>query len=156
MSPTGSIHIVKKEFLYLPIIGQAAWLLGVHFLDRSKPGRAIKSLKHAAKRMREEQGTVCIAPEGTRSRDGQLQPFKLGVFHLAMESQATIHPLLIDGAYDLWPKSAWFSRSGTVRLRLLDPVDSSDFTEDNLREKAEMVRAMYAEALNEEAKSGDS
>lgn len=150
LAPNGSIHIVKKEFFYLPIIGQAAWLIGVHFLDRGNQERAIKSLEQAANRMREEQGTVCIAPEGTRSLDGRVRPFKLGVFHLAMASQATIYPLLIDGAYDLWPRSAWYCRSGTVRLRLLAPVDSSDFTVDNLREKAEMVGAMYAKALNQQ------
>jgi 1-acyl-sn-glycerol-3-phosphate acyltransferase len=155
-APNGSIHIVKKEFFYLPIIGQAAWILGVHFLDRSNPKRAIQSLGHAATRMREEQGTVCIAPEGTRSRDGRLNPFKLGVFHLAMKSQATIYPLLIDGAHTLWPRSAWYCRSGTVKVRILEPVDPSDFTEDNLREKAEMVRAMYAEALGQTPESDAS
>ncbi len=73
-----------------------------------------------------------------------------------MKSQATIYPLLIDGAHTLWPRSAWYCRSGTVKVRILEPVDPSDFTEDNLRAKAEMVRAMYARALNQEEETESS
>jgi 1-acyl-sn-glycerol-3-phosphate acyltransferase len=151
LAPKGAIHITKKEFFFVPLIGQAAWLLRVHFIDRSNNKRAIHSLEKAAIRMKEEQGTVFIAPEGTRSKDGSLQPFKLGAFHLAMSSGASIYPVFIENAYELWPRSSWYSHGGTLRLRLLDPIDSSDFTKENLREKAEQARKAYLDAQEQTA-----
>ena len=153
LTPKGSIHIIKREARFLPIIGQAAWLLGVYFLDRRNKERAVKGLAEIAQRMQDEKGTVCIAPEGTRSKDGTLQPFKLGVFHLAMASGAKIYPMLIEGANELWPRKAWVSRSGRIRVRLMQPMDSSDFEEGNLREKAALLRDQYQVALNSKEKA---
>src|SRR5262245_8620327 len=83
--PTSFRIVAKKYLFYIPIFGQCIWLMGMIPIDRAHHGRALQSLQRAAERIR--QGTsVLFFPEGTRSRDGRLLPFKKGAFVIAVES----------------------------------------------------------------------
>src|SRR5262249_53683271 len=69
-----------------------------------------------------EGSSAVVFPEGTRSRDGTLQPFKKGPFVLAIAAQVPVVPVLCDGAYALMPRGSWSPRPGTVRLPLARPI----------------------------------
>lgn len=149
-----STSAIKREMLYVPFVGLAIYLLGFLLIDRRRGARGQETLQRAARRMEQERITVFIAPEGTRSRDGALQPFKRGAFHLAMASGAPIVPVIIHGAYELWPRHRWGAYPGTVRIRILPPVDTRELTPETLPGFADALHARYTAELAAMAGSG--
>ena len=105
-------------------------------LDRTDRGRAAASLRRAADRIIRERLSVIIAPEGTRSRDGTLDPFKLGPMHLA-----------VAGSARAMPHGQGWSRGGTIVVEFLPPIATDDDTLDNLRERTDMLRDRFVAAL---------
>lgn len=103
--------IAKVELSRVPIWGEAMRAAGIVFVDRSDRARAIASLEDA-RRTLAEGVSVWIAPEGTRSPDGRLGPFKKGGFVLAEETGAPILPVTISGTRDVLPPHSLASRSG--------------------------------------------
>jgi 1-acyl-sn-glycerol-3-phosphate acyltransferase len=147
LAPPGGMPVVKREALFYPIIGLGILLLDFVVLDRGNSERARATLKRAVVRMKSERLTLIIAPEGTRAKSDELSPFKLGAFHLALESRAPIVPIVIYGARALQPAGALQTKRGRVRIRVLPPIPTDDFEAGNLREKAESLRALYAREL---------
>ena len=97
--------LVKKELFRIPILGVGMKMAALVPVDRSDREAAIESVNAATAVLR--QGLhMLIFPEGTRSSDGRLLPFKKGPFHLAMESGVFVVPVTMLGTYELWPKDA--------------------------------------------------
>lgn len=149
ITPQGGVSAIKREVIYVPFVGLAVWSMGFLLIDRGRSGRAQHLLKAAAERMARDRLTVFIAPEGTRSKDGTLRPFKKGAFHLALESGAPVVPVVIDGAQILHPRSRFWSRAGTIRVRILPPIDTTGLGTDDLAGFAESLQARYAAELAE-------
>lgn len=149
VKPVGGVSVIKREALYIPFVGVALWALGFLLIDRGQTAKAKALLSRAAARMVRERLTVFIAPEGTRSRDGALQPFKKGAFHLARVSGAPVVPMLIDGAAALHPKGAWFTRPGRVRVRFLPPISTAGLSVEGLGAFTETVHGAVVEGLAE-------
>jgi lysophosphatidate acyltransferase len=145
--PDGGVPVVKREVLYYPLVGWAVWLLDVLAIDRRNHYRARASLKAAAERMDREQLTVIIAPEGTRSRTGALNPFKLGAFHLALNSGAPLVSIIIGHSYKLQPRGQPYGNGGQLKVRILPPISTADYTRENLHQKAVELHAMYEREL---------
>jgi len=139
--------VVKREALRYPIIGWGIRVLGILPLDRSDLAAAKATLARAAERMQREGLSAIIAPEGARSRSGFLQPFKLGAFHLALQSRAPIVPMIIGNANRLLPVGSFCCVPGTVVVRVLEPVSSSEYRPDNLRTEAAKLMAIYEREL---------
>src|SRR5690606_15630305 len=78
--------VAKTELFKIPVFGQAMLDSGFIEVDRANRRRALESLKLAGRRIREDNLSIWIAPEGTRSLDGKLGEFKTGGFHLAREA----------------------------------------------------------------------
>ncbi len=146
--PEGGVPVIKREIFYYPFLGWAVWLLRFVAIDRGNRQRAHASIERAAERIRREEISVLISPEGTRTRDGNLGRFKLGPLHLARAAEAPIVPLVIHGAWELMPYGRLGSKAGVVRLELLPPVqpDSQDF-----HVAAEELRGVFAKALSRPA-----
>jgi 1-acyl-sn-glycerol-3-phosphate acyltransferase len=119
--------VAKAELFRIPIWAQAMRAAGFVELDRGARDRAIKSLERAKQAL--AAGTsIWIAPEGTRSRDGTLGPFKLGGFHLAVGAGARILPVSIAGTRQTLPaKGGRVTTGAEVRVTVHDPIDPSDF-----------------------------
>lgn len=147
VKPVGGVSVIKREALYIPFVGVALWALGFLLIDRGQTAKAKGVLARAAARMARERLTVFISPEGTRSRDGSLQPFKKGAFHLARVSGAPVVPMLIDGAAALHPKGAWFTRPGRVRVRFLPPIATAGLSVEGLGAFTESVHGTVAAGL---------
>jgi len=116
--------VLKKELTRIPIWGWALkW--GYYIpIDRSNPKTALQSLDEAARRMR-DGASVLLFAEGTRTRDGKLQPFKRGAFSLAVKSGVPVVPLTINHSFDILPKGDFRVKRGTVSLILGDPILTS-------------------------------
>ena len=113
--------VLKKELTRIPIWGWALkW--GYYIpIDRSNPKTALQSLEEAARRMR-DGASVLLFAEGTRTRDGKLQPFKRGAFSLAVKSGVPVVPLTINHSFDIQPRGGLRVKRGTVSLILGDPI----------------------------------
>lgn len=123
----GSVRMLAKEelsriFLFGRMLKQNEFV----FINRQSREKAKAALQKAAKLL--ESGIrLWAAPEGTRSRTGKLQPFKKGVFRLAIETKAIVIPVYIEGANTILPPKTWdFSQGVRVRIKLGEPIDTLD------------------------------
>src|SRR5450755_1654087 len=119
--------VAKSELFRIPIWAQAMRAAGFVELDRGARDRAIQSLDRAKEALAKKT-SIWIAPEGTRSRDGTLGPFKLGGFHLATGAGARILPVTISGTRRTLPaKGAHVTNGSVVRVTVHRPIDPADF-----------------------------
>lgn len=131
----------KKELFSIPLFGKAMLRSGAVPIDRAHGRQALKSLDEAAERI--ASGTsVVIFPEGTRSRDGKLQPFKPGVMVLAIKAGVPLVPVAIKGTYEVLPKGKFLVRSGAVEIRIGEPVDLSGY---KMKQKGELAERLHNE-----------
>jgi 1-acyl-sn-glycerol-3-phosphate acyltransferase len=139
--------LVKKEVFRIPILGFAMKVARLVPVDRSNREAAIESVRAAAEVLRHGLSMV-IFPEGTRSMDGRLLPFKKGPFHLAKEAGVPVVPVTILGTAELWPKGTLAMKSGTATLVFHPPIDPAGFAD---REQLMVaVREQIASALPED------
>ena len=138
--PGSARVILKKSILRIPVIGLAMRHVGFVPVDRKGAEGGKKSIARAAVLMRDRGYSFLIFPEGTRSRDGNLRPFRRGGFFLALESGTPIVPVTIGGTFDLMPKGQWFARRGTVTVAIHGPISVAGYTTDSMAELMEKVR----------------
>jgi 1-acyl-sn-glycerol-3-phosphate acyltransferase len=114
--------IAKEELFRVPVFGHSMARAGYVPLDRSAGGRkALKSMDNAAALIREGRSVV-VFPEGTRTPDGELLPFKQGGFLLAGKAGVPIVPITINGSMRINPKNHLELYPGTIKIRIGDPV----------------------------------
>lgn len=145
--------LAKAELFKIPIFGRGMRGAGYISIDRSDRKSAFQSLERAAKSIR-EGSSVMIFPEGTRSPDGGLLPFKKGGFVLAVDAGVPIIPLVISGTYDIMPKGRLLIQSHSVHIRFLSAVDTRAYSRKTKDELLERVREHMLEALGK-GSSGD-
>jgi len=139
--------MVKKELFKLPILGPAMRMADFIPVNRSNREAAIGSVREAANVVRKGLDLL-VFPEGTRSRDGRLLPFKKGSFHLAMDTGVPIVPVTILGTEALLPKGSVLARPGKVSIVFHAPIDPKEFADRD--ELMEAVTASVKSALPEE------
>ncbi|MCA1803078.1 MAG: 1-acyl-sn-glycerol-3-phosphate acyltransferase [Rhodothermaceae bacterium] len=118
--------VSKKEIFEIPVVGWLMRMAGHVSIDRGSV-KAFESLR-TSQRYLEKGIPVMIFPEGTRSRDGSMKPFKRGAFVLAMEGNHHILPIAIHGTFNLMKPDTWrLNLRGNLILSILPPVNSVDF-----------------------------
>jgi 1-acyl-sn-glycerol-3-phosphate acyltransferase len=140
--------IAKKQLGSIPLFGWAMRAGRFIFIDRQNPALARKSIAEAAARIRGGQSVV-IFPEGTRSRDGRLGPFKQGGFHLALDSGAAIVPVAIKGSGALMPRNSISIRPGIVSVEIGEAIPTAGLAPDDRPALVEQVRDRVAAMLGE-------
>ena len=118
--------IAKQELFRLPVFGWYMRLGGHIPVDRSNHQRAVASLRSAGDAVR--AGTsIVVFPEGTRSRNGRIQPFKKGPFVIAKQAGVPIMPIAISGSGAVTPSHRIAVYPGPIRVAMGDPVDPAEF-----------------------------
>ncbi len=120
--------LVKKELFRVPVFGTGMRLGELVPVDRGDHDAAIESIQAATSVLRKGLHMV-IYPEGTRSGDGRLLPFKKGPFHLAMDSGVPVVPVTMLGTYESWPKTRFALRPGTAIVVFHAPVHPQEFSD---------------------------
>ena len=120
--------LVKKELFRIPILGTGMKVTDLVPVDRSDREAAIESVNAAVRVLRQGLHMV-VFPEGTRSEDGRLLPFKKGPFHLAMESAVPVIPVTLLGTFESWPKSRFALRPGTATVVFHPPIDPRSYSD---------------------------
>lgn len=141
--------VAKMELKNMPIIGQMMQAAGVIFLDRGDRKKAIEALKPAVEAL--QNGTsIIIAPEGTRSYDYRLGPFKKGAFHLAMQAGVPVVPIVIANAHDAMPRGTNLFRPSVVEVTVLPPVPTDNWKKKDLDQHISDIRGNYLRVLGQE------
>jgi 1-acyl-sn-glycerol-3-phosphate acyltransferase len=147
--PVPYAFVAKKELERVPFFG-TAWKAAGHIsIDRSDREKAVQSLHRAGEKMRRERSIVIIFPEGTRSRTGELQPFKKGAFVLAAEARVPIVPVAILGSARIRPPGTARIDPCPIHLHFGEPIDPGSFAHRGVDSLMCAVREVMVAALAE-------
>ncbi len=139
--------VAKKELQYSPL-GPLMMAAGIVFVDRSDRKKAIESMDNATETLKSGI-SIAVAPEGTRSYDYKLGPFKKGAFHIAMKAGVPIVPIVITNAHDAMPRGSSVVRATAVEVVVLPAVPIEDWRVEDLDKHIESVRNMYLAELGQ-------
>jgi 1-acyl-sn-glycerol-3-phosphate acyltransferase len=130
--------LAREEIFKIPILGWAMAAAGYISIDRKGKKKALKAVERAVAKIRE--GTsVLVFPEGTRSPDGKIHPFKKGGFTLAIKAGAPIVPISIRGSRDVLPRSSISVRPGTIEIIVGKTIRTDD---KSLADRADLMQAV--------------
>ena len=118
--------IAKQELFRIPLFGRAMRAARFVAVNRAQRRSAVESVGNAAHVLQSGLGML-VFPEGTRSRDGKLLPFKRGAFQLAMEAGVPVVPITVVGSHDAWPKGSLVLRAGEIVVHFHAPIDPRNF-----------------------------
>lgn len=131
--------LAKAELFRIPLFGRAMRGAGYISIDRFNRDSAFASIDEAAAKI--QQGvSVMIFPEGTRSRDGSLLPFKKGGFVLAVDSGVPIVPLIVQGTQAIMPKGSRLVHPNPVELTIRPPIQTGDYNRETKEQLMVEVR----------------
>jgi len=131
--------IAKAELFRIPVFGRAMKGAGYIPIDRKNHEKAMTSIAEAVQKIRENRSVMSF-PEGTRSLDGTIGPFKPGMFLLAMQAEVFIVPVTIIGANKIWPKRSLNIKPGDITIVIDKPIDVTTYSPDKRSELIEKAR----------------
>lgn len=137
--------VAKWEFQYNPIFLLLGRLTGQIFIKRKRSEEAIQTLQKTYRRVKKQQLSVMLAPEGSRKHPGIIGPFKKGPFHMAMDLDYPIVPIYFEGNRELSAGGSMLTKPGTVTAHIHEPVDVSGWTPATLEDHIRDVRRRYLE-----------
>ena len=150
--PVDFKFILKQELMKIPLFGFAMKRARYISIDRENPRRAVKSMNDAAEKIK--NGTsVLIFPEGTRSVDGQLLPFKRGGFHLALKSECNVVPISIIDSRLIAPKGSLRIKKGKVIMNIGEPIPVKGYSKKDMVQLMDRVRDAMINQMKESHES---
>jgi len=142
--------LYKAELRKLPILVRAFDLAGFVPLERGNRDQSLPAITRAAEALR-DGNSFLIFPEGTRSRTGELLPFKKGGFIMALQGQAPIVPVAISGARDAMRKGSLIIRPVRIVVRFGQPIETSGLSLEDRDTLILRARGAVASLLGEQA-----
>ena len=115
--------VFKKELAKIPVFGWVLLACGQVMVDRSAPDKSKAAMEEALSGLT-GNNSVMIYPEGTRSRDGNLQPFKKGGFWMALQVGLPIVPVRVSGSRDIVAADTLRVRPGTITVEVFPPIET--------------------------------
>lgn len=139
--PPRCVVTAKKQLKYLPFLGWFMSASGTFFLDRSNKQSAITTLNKALDQLKSNKGGLFMFPEGTRSYSSKpvLLPFKKGAFHLAVQAQIPIIPLVVSNTSNLYSMKLFNFNRGEINIKVLDPIPTEGLTKDDVPRLTEEI-----------------
>ena len=144
--------VAKRELTRIPFFGWGLLAAGHIVIDRRDNQRSVRSLKRAAEKVR-AGASVIVFPEGTRSRTGEMGPFKSGGFHLAIEAGVPILPATISGSRRITPPKSLRIEPGRILLRYGKPIPTEGLEVDAREQLKQEVRQAILAGLDPELQS---
>lgn len=139
--PQEFVWIAKKSLFMVPLLGWAMKLMGHIGVERENSQKSAISLKQTVQKIK--SGTsIAIFPEGTRSEDGKLLPFKKGAFALARLSGLNLVPIYIKNSYQVAKKGKFIiDPFKSIEVSLFPPIDSKD------KQAEEKIKGLFDKEL---------
>jgi len=139
--------LAKAELFKIPVFGRAMRGAGYVKIDRFNRDSAFESISEAAQKMKNGV-SVMIFPEGTRSKDGRIKPFKKGGFVMAVDSGVPIVPVVIRGTWPIMAKSSLRINRGDVEMEIAQPIDTIDYSRETKEELMDKVRRVICQKFD--------
>lgn len=144
--------VSKIENFRVPVIGWNMYLNGYIPLRRGDR-KSIQDMLSRCNETLDSGNSIMMFPEGTRSDDGALRPFKPGAFELALDNGVGIVPIVIRGTADALPKAGFVLRGRyPISIEVLDPLPYASFATLSVDELTRHVHALYLDALDHPAR----
>jgi 1-acyl-sn-glycerol-3-phosphate acyltransferase len=143
--------VLKKELAKVPFVGWVTKAMGHYFVERDGSGRDTQEIRRMVEKIRSGP-SVLIAPEGTRSPDGSLLPFKKGGFVVAMYAKVPVVPMVIIGGKEVMPKGSMKINPGSMKMKILPPIEVKNLPSgrEGREELMRLVREVMERALQQE------
>ena len=139
--------IMKYSIRHIPFVGTACKAAGHIFIQRGASKQALQSLEEAKSRL-VNGVSVVIFPEGTRSKTGEVGPFKRGAFQIAFDVNLPVVPVSLSGVYDVLPKGKWLVHPARkVKMVIGKPVDLSHYAPDEHAQAIDDIRAIVLSGI---------
>lgn len=139
--------VSKPENFKIPIAGRIVRRCCFLAIDRENPRNAVKTIEKAAQLLKRDVASVCIYPEGTRSKDGTLLSFHNGAFKIAQKAKVPIVVMAVLGTDTI--KKNCFRRKSDVRIVIADVIPADAVCESRTGEIGERVRTAITQAMTE-------
>ncbi len=139
----------KVEILRIPVLGWDMWLAGDVPVKRGTARSAVKAMRRCREILQQEKVSVMIFPEGTRSPTDNLLPFKDGAFRLAIDAGVPILPMVVSGTGTALPKHGWRFGRSNAEVRVLEPVETTGLTTEDVPALRERVRSLIVQVRDE-------
>ena len=148
----GSVRFVAKRQLFkIPLLGRAMLAAGHIPIDRAGGKKAFEAYDEAARTIQRGTSSIVVFPEGTRSRTGELLPFKNAPFGLAIAAQVPIVPVYVHHTFEILPKGAWRLRPRPIRMLAGRPIMTAGLRPEDRERLRDQVRAAMV-ALQSQAR----
>ena len=139
--------LAKRGLFQIPFLGTHLSRAGHIRVPREDPRGAVKTMQIAAETIQQKAISLLIFPEGGRSHDGVMRPFKEGGAYIAIRAGVPLVPLVMIGTREVLPYGAAVVQSGHVTLRILEPIETGDLKLKDRREITERLRSLIAHEL---------
>ena len=114
--------LMKKSLEKIPFLGWGCKRAGHVFVDNSTPAAVRETMATARKQLQKDM-SITVFPEGSRSWDGKMIPFKKGAYLLAVQFNLPIVPVTIDGAFDVMPRFEKLPKWGHIKITIHKPIE---------------------------------
>ncbi len=142
-----TVTVGKKSLVWIPFFGQLYWLTGNLLIDRNNRAKAHGTIAEVVNNFQKRKISFWMFPEGTRSRGRGLLPFKTGAFHAAIASGVPIIPVCVSNTSNKIKLNRW--NNGQVIVEMLDPIDTSAWGKDQVRDLAKHCREVMKAKIEE-------
>lgn len=126
--------VAKRELFYAWPFGLAAWLCGLIFINRFQTNRSREQLCEASKHIKANKIKLWIFPEGTRRNTGEIHPFRKGAFHVAIDAQLPILPVVFSSFRSFLDHPNKRLNSGKIIISTLPPISTAGLDKSDLDE----------------------
>lgn len=147
--PVSGRYLAKKELYKVPILGPAMRAVLMIETDRDAGPGAHREINQQVDKVVAARLSLIIHPEGTRSRDAELRPFKKGAFRIAIDNGLPVVPVTICGADRVWRPGGMVIYGGTVRLVIHQPIPTTGMTAPDIGDLRDRVRMVVEEEYEE-------
>lgn len=144
--PVSGRYLAKKELYKVPVLGSAMRAVLMIETDREAGPTAHRLINEQVARVVAARLSLIIHPEGTRSRNAELMPFKKGAFRIAIDNGLPLVPFTIAGADRVWRPGGWLIFGGPVRLVIHEPIPTTGMSQADIGQLRDRVRAVVAES----------
>ena len=138
--PYNVVFLAKKELFRIPLFGWGMAAAGMIRVNRQNREKARQSVDNAVESLGKRNISIVMYPEGTRSKEGNLLPFKKGGFILAIRSGLPVVPITISGAIEIVPKNSLTLNAGQIRLVIGKPIPTVEYNISRRNELLQIVR----------------
>ena len=141
--------VAKRELFYAWPFGLAAWLAGLIFIDRVRGEKARDTLNQVNSKIKKQKIKLWVFPEGTRRNTGDIHSFKKGAFHMAIDEQIPILPVVFSSYCSFLNDKKKILNAGNIIVTTLPAIPTKGLSKDDLPELMEKVHKLMQETFKQ-------